>query len=77
MCMNKPLKLIRIGNSTGVILPKELLQELGVDQGDSLFPVQTPNGVELRPEDSEFEEEMKILRDVMRRRRSALRELSK
>ncbi len=77
MCMNKPLKLIPIGNSTGMILPKELLQELGVDQGDSLFPVQTPNGVELRPEDSEFEEEMKILRDVMRRRRSALRELAK
>jgi putative addiction module antidote len=75
--MNKSLKLIAIGNSTGVILPKELLQELGVDQGDSLFPVQTPNGVELRPEDTDFEEEMKILRDVMRRRRSALRELAK
>lgn len=77
MCMNKPLKLIAIGNSTGVILPKDLLQELGVDQGDSLFPVHTPNGIELRPSDSDFAEEMKILRDVMRRRRSALRELAK
>ena len=75
--MNKPLKLIRVGNSLGVILPKELLRTLGVDEGDTLFPVGTPNGVELRPGDADFEEEMKILRDVMRRRRSALRELAK
>ena len=48
MCMNKPLKLIPIGNSTGAVFPKELLQDLGVGQGDTLFPVRTPNGVELR-----------------------------
>jgi putative addiction module antidote len=75
--MNKPLKLIPIGNSTGAIFPKELLQELGVRPGDTLIVTRTPNGVELRAGEPEFEAEMEILRDVMRRRRSALRELAK
>jgi putative addiction module antidote len=75
--MNKPLKLIPIGNSTGAVFPKELLQQLGVRQGDSLVVTRTPEGIELRAGDVEFEAEMEILRDVMRRRRSALRELAK
>lgn len=75
--MNKPLKLIPIGNSTGVIFPKEMLQDLGVEQGDSLFPVRTPNGIELRPGDADFEAQMEVAREVMRRRRKALRQLAK
>ena len=75
--MNKPLKLIPIGNSTGVIIPKELLRELGAEQGQSVSYVKTPNGIELRPYEAEFEHQMDILRGVMRRRRSALRELAK
>ncbi len=75
--MNKPLKLVPIGNSTGLILPKDLLQALGVEVGDTVFPVQTPSGVELRRRDDDFESQMAIARDVMRRRRSALRELAK
>ena len=77
MCMNKPLKLIPIGNSTGVIIPKELLQSLGAEAGDNVFPVKTPNGIELRRVDSEFEAEMAIAREIMRRRRNVLRELAK
>ena len=75
--MNKPLKLIPIGNSTGAVFPKELLQELGVNQGDTLIVTRTPEGVELRAGDPGFEAEVEIMRDVMRRRRSALRELAK
>ena len=75
--MNKPLKLIPIGNSTGVILPKDVLQELGVEQGDSLLVTKTPGGVELRAGDPTFEKQMEVARDVMRRRRAALRELAK
>ena len=75
--MNKPLKLIPIGNSTGAVFPKELLQELGVEQGDSLFPVRTPNGIELRRADPEFVEEMRLAREIMRRDRAILRELAK
>lgn len=75
--MNKPLKLIPIGNSTGVILPKELLQELGVGEGDELFRVRTPNGIELRRADPEFAEEMRLAREIMRKDRAILRELAK
>lgn len=75
--MNKPLKLIPIGNSTGVVIPKDLLQALGAAQGDTLFPVRTPDGIELRRSSPEFEAEMEMARDVMRRRRNVLRELAK
>lgn len=77
MRMNKPLKLIPIGNSTGAIFPKEMLQELGVEQGDTLFPVRTPNGIELRRADPEFIEEMRLAREIMRKDRAILRELAK
>ena len=77
MRMNKPLKLIPIGNSTGAVFPKELLQDLGVGQGDSLFPVRTANGIELRRADPEFIEEMRLAREIMRKDRAILRELAK
>ncbi|HEX8365870.1 MAG TPA: AbrB/MazE/SpoVT family DNA-binding domain-containing protein [Allosphingosinicella sp.] len=75
--MNKPLKLIKIGNSTGVILPKEVLARLRVAQGDSVSVVETSGGVELRPADAEFDEQMRAAREIMRSRRPALRELAK
>ena len=75
--MNKPLKLIPIGNSTGVILPKELLRALGVDQGDTVSYTRTPGGIEIHAGEPDFEAQMEAARDVMRRRRSALRELAK
>lgn len=75
--MNKPLKLIAIGNSTGVVIPKELLQSLDVQAGDNLFPVRTPNGIELRASSPEFEEEMRLARAIMREDRDILRELAK
>ena len=75
--MNKALKLIPVGNSTGVVLPKELLLALGAEPGDTLFLVRTPGGIELRRSNPEFEAEMKLARDIMRRRRNVLRELAK
>lgn len=77
MRMNKPIKLIPIGNSTGAVFPKQLLLDLGVEQGDSLFPVRTPNGIELRRADPEFVEEMRLAREIMRKDRAILRELAK
>ena len=75
--MNKPLKLISIGNSTGVILPKDVLARLRMVQGDAVSVVETVGGIELRPYEADFEEQMGAARDVMRRRREALRELAK
>ena len=75
--VNKPLKLIKVGNSTGVILPKEELTRLGLEAGDELNLNRTPKGIELSAGDADFEAQMAIAREVMRKRRAALRELAK
>lgn len=75
--MNKRLKLIKIGNSTGVILPKEVLARLRVSLGDELSVIETAEGVALSRTDPEFEDQMAVAREVMARRRNALRELAK
>lgn len=71
------VKITAIGNSAGIILPKEVLALLGVDKGDSLSVVKTPNGIELTAYDPTFDEQMAVARDVMARYRNALRELAK
>lgn len=71
------LKLRKIGNSVGVILPKEVLADLGVSDGDQLFLTRTPEGYQLRPTNPAFEKQMEIARDVMKEYRDVLRELAK
>lgn len=75
--MNATVKIIKVGNSSGVILPKELLAHLNVDRGDTLSVSRTPDGITLRPADPEFDAQMEIARKVMRKYRNALRELAK
>ncbi len=75
--MSKPLKIRKIGTSLGVVLPKELLTELGVGEGDTLYPVRTPDGVSLTQYDPDFAEILDDSRDYMRRHRNAMRELAK
>ena len=71
------LKLTAIGNSVGVILPKEVLARLGVGKGDTLFAVETEHGLRLTTTDPEFEAQMAVARRVMKKRRAVLRELAK
>jgi putative addiction module antidote len=71
------LKLTTIGNSTGVVLPKEVLQRLRVDKGDSLYVVETPNGIELTPYDPDFAAQVEVAERVMREDRDVLRKLAK
>lgn len=72
------LKIKKIGNSTGVILPKELLVRLGLEQGDTLYVTELPDGgVKLVPRDPDFERGMEIARKAMRTYKNALRELAK
>lgn len=75
--MNMPLKLVKIGNSTGIVLPKELLARLGAQVGDLVSVGDTERGIELRPHETDFEEQMTAAREVMQRRARALRELAK
>lgn len=71
------LKVTTIGNSTGVILPKELLERLRVEKGDALHVLETPRGIELTPYDPEFAVQMEAAERVMREDRDALRKLAK
>ena len=71
------LKLTQIGNSVGVILPKELLAKLGVSKGDTLYAVEHPGGIKLTVADPNFEAQMTVAREVMKRRYNVLRELAK
>lgn len=73
----KPLKVRKIGTSLGIVLPKELLAELGIGEGDLVYPARTPAGLTLSPYDPEFAEIMEDSRDFMRRHRNAMRELAK
>ena len=71
------LKLTSIGNSVGVILPKELLVKLGVQKGDTLYAVETPDGVKLSVSDPDYEAQMEVARRLMHKWRNVLRELAK
>ena len=71
------LKLTSIGNSVGVVLPKELLVKLGLRKGDTLYAVETENGLRLTTSDAEFEAQMAVARRIMKERRAVLRELAK
>ena len=71
------LKITAIGNSVGVILPKEVLARLQVEKGDMLSVVETPDGVRLTAYDPTFETQMGASRKILKDRRAALRELAK
>jgi putative addiction module antidote len=70
------LKLTAIGNSTGVIFPKELLERLRVTRGDTLQVIETPTGVELTAFDPEFARRMELAEEIMREDRDVLRRLA-
>jgi putative addiction module antidote len=71
------LKLTQIGNSVGVILPKEVLARLKVGKGDTLFLSEAANGVILSQYDPQLEMQMVEARRIMKKRRAVLHELAK
>lgn len=72
------LEIKKIGNSTGLILPKELLGRLNLSQGDWLHVTEAADGsLRLTPYDPEFERAIEIARKGMKRYRNALAELAK
>ena len=70
------VKLTTVGNSTGIVLPKELLEKLRVQKGDVLHVLETPNGIELTSFDPEFARQMDVAEKVMREDRDVLRRLA-
>lgn len=75
--MNAPLKITKIGNSAGVILPKELLARLRVGPGDVLHLTEAPDGVRLTAHNPEFAAQMELAEEIMREDRNILRVLAK
>ncbi len=75
--MHFPLKIIQIGNSAGIILPKELMAGLNVEKGDTITVTSAPDGYRLTAFDSDKERQLELVRKIMKKRRHALRELAK
>ena len=67
----------QIGNSTGVILPKEAVARLKVKKGDNVFLTETPEGYTISPYDPEFDAQMTAARRGMAKYRNSLHELAK
>jgi putative addiction module antidote len=66
----------RIGNSEGIIIPKEVLARLNVAEGDKLELIETSEGFALKPIDDTFERQMKAAREVMDKYKVALQKLA-
>ena len=74
--MANTTKIIAIGNSAGIILPKETLARLNVQKGDTLYLTETPEGIRLVPYDEEFARQMEAAREIMRENRDVLKRLA-
>ena len=71
------LKIAQLGNSLGVILPKEALARFNLAKGDALYLTDAPGGYRLSTVNPEFEAQMTAARKVMKKRRHVLAELAK
>jgi putative addiction module antidote len=71
------LKVRKVGNSLGVLLPQEAVSALKIDEGDTLFLTETKDGFRLTSYDPDFERQMKVAQRVMRKNRNVLRALAK
>ena len=75
--MNAALKITKIGNSAGVVLPKELLSRLRADVGDTLYVSETPDGIRITAANPSFEAKLALVEQIMREDRDILRVLAK
>ncbi len=74
--MNMALKIKKIGNSAGVVLPKELLARLRVGPGDQVYVTEAPDGLRLTAADPDFAATMELAEKIMREDRDILRVLA-
>lgn len=75
--MNASLKITKIGNSAGVVLPKELLAKLRAGVGDTIYVSETPDGIRITASNPDFEAKMAMAERIMREDRDILRVLAK
>lgn len=70
------LKITKVGNSAGLLLPKEALAKLRAEQGDTVFLTETADGLRITPYDPDFERQVEIIQKVAKKRRNVLRKLA-
>jgi len=70
------VKLTTVGNAVGIVLPRELLDKLQVNKGDTLYVIETPGGIELTPYRPDFARQMDLAEDIMRENRDILKKLA-
>lgn len=70
-------KVITVGNSIGITLPKEALGRLKVEKGDYLYLTETPNGYEVVPYNADFVQQMNLAQQIMKQDRNILKVLAK
>ena len=70
------LKITTVGNSAGIILPKEMLARLRLAKGDTLYATELADGVKLSPYDPKLAKQMEVAENVMREDRHVLRKLA-
>ena len=75
--MNATLKITKIGNSAGVVLPKELLARLRAGVGDTLYVSEAPDGIRITAANPDFAAQMEVIEQIMREDRDILRVLAK
>jgi len=71
------VKVTNVGNSMGILLPKEALNKMKANKGDTLYLVEGPEGYTLTPYQQDFEEQMEMAEDIMKRYKNTLRALAK
>ena len=71
------VKVTNVGNSMGILLPKEALNKMKANKGDTLYLVEGPDGYTLTPYQQDFEEQMKTAEIIMKRYKNTLRALAK
>lgn len=71
------VKVTAVGNSMGIILPKEALTKLSTTKGDTLYLIEGPEGYTITPYQQDFESQIQAAEDVMKRYRNTLHKLAK
>lgn len=71
------VKITTIGNSMGIVLPKEALTRLKAEKGDVLYLVDSPDGLTLTPYREDFAKQTKAAVSVMKKYHNTLHQLAK
>ena len=71
------VKITSVGNSMGILLPKEALNKMKADKGDTLYLVEGPEGYTLTPYQEDFEEQIEAAESVLKRYKNTLKALAK